>query len=115
MIELAVADTRTREHDLHFARSDDRSGTDAVLVLEGAFQNVGDDLHVTVSVGAKPLSWADPVFVDDPQRSVAHVLRIVVVTEGERVPAIKPSQVGGAAISGFANGQHDERRYPSGV
>src|SRR6266550_6346027 len=100
VIELAVADTGARGHDLHVAWSDDRSGTDAVLVLEGAFQNVGDDLHVTVSVGAKPLSWADPVFVDDPQRSVAHVLRIVVVAERKRVPTIKPPEVGGAAISG---------------
>src|SRR6266576_6801569 len=62
VIELAVADTGARGHDLHVTWSDDRSGTDAVLVLEGAFQNVGNDLHVTVSVGAKPLSWADPVF-----------------------------------------------------
>src|SRR6266404_4706202 len=115
VIELAVADTRTRGHDLHFARSDDRSGADAVLVLEGTFQNVGNDFHVPMSVSTESLSGADPVFVDHPERPEAHVLRIVIVTEGKRVPAIKPSQIGGAATTGFANGQHDERRYPNGV
>src|SRR6266576_2121695 len=77
VIELTVADTGTRGHDLHVTRSDDRSGTDAVLV--------------PVSVGAEPLSRADSIFVDHPQRAKPNVLRVVIVAERERVPAIEPA------------------------
>ena len=49
---------------------------EAVLVLECAFEHVGDDLHVAVRC-AFPESPArlHPILVDHPKRSEAHVAR----------------------------------------
>src|ERR1700694_4847917 len=56
VVELTVTDPETGRHDLPFPRSDHRSGADAVLVLERTFEDVGDDLHVLVPVGAEALA-----------------------------------------------------------
>src|SRR6185295_15245453 len=95
---LAVPDARARGHPLHVARPDDRAGADAVLVLERALEDIGDDLHVAVSVGVEPAARPHPVLVDHAQRAEAHMLRVVVVAEGEAVPAVEPAEVGDAAL-----------------
>jgi len=43
------------------------------------------------------------VVVDDAQTPKAHVGRVVIVPEGEGMPAIEPSVLGPAAIFGFPN------------
>ena len=60
---------------------------------ELAREHVADDLHVAVTVRAEALPGRDTVFVDDPQRSEAHVLRVVVVGEGEGVEGPEPAVV----------------------
>src|SRR5437667_11740351 len=98
-IELAVRDPRARRHPLHVARPDDRAAAEAVLVLERALEDEGEDLHVAVRVGAEALPGIDPVLVDDPQHAEAHVPRIVVAVEGEAVAAVEPGEPGVAAAS----------------
>jgi hypothetical protein len=57
----------------------------AVLVLEGALEDVGEDLHVAVRVGGEAAAGGDAVLVDDPELAEAHVVGIVVLAERERV------------------------------
>jgi len=101
-----VTNAGAGRHDLHVPGTDDRSGADAVLVLQRPFEHVGDDLHVAVSVRAEAFARLDAILVDHAQHAVAHVPRIVVIAEGEGVPARKPSKLGDAAIGGLAHGEH---------
>jgi hypothetical protein len=52
-VVFAVAHARAGGHALHVARPDHRLLAGAVLVLEGALERIGDDLHVAVGVGWK--------------------------------------------------------------
>src|SRR5580658_771509 len=81
MIEFAVRDSPARAHPLRFAGTDDRAGAEAVLVLEGAFENVGDDLHVAMPMRRETGAGADAVFIDDAQRAKSHLCWVVVVAE----------------------------------
>jgi hypothetical protein len=92
-----VADAGARGHDLHVVGADDRTGADAVLVLERTLQHVRQDLHVAVAVRPESLSRLDAVLVDDAQRTEAHVRGVVVLAERERVPAVEPAEIGAAA------------------
>jgi hypothetical protein len=65
----------------------------AVLVLERALEDVGEDLHVAVAVRAEARPGADPVVIDHPERPETHVRRVVVIAERERVPAVEPTPV----------------------
>ena len=59
MIEFAVRDSRARAHTLRLAGTNYGAGAKAVLVLERAFENVGDNLHVAMRVHA-PDIFGDP-------------------------------------------------------
>ena len=63
----------------------------AVAVAKPAGQDIGDDLHVAVAVGIKTRAGLHDVFVDDAQRAEAHMRGVVVVGEGETVPAFQPA------------------------
>jgi hypothetical protein len=78
----------------------------AVLVLERALEDVGEDLHVAVAVRAEARSRLDPVVVDHAQAAKAHVARVVVLAERERVPAVEPAPVGPAAVLRASNRDH---------
>src|SRR5436309_8632004 len=106
-IELAVRDPRARRHPLHVARPDDRAAAEAVLVLEHALEDEGEDLHVAVRVGAEALPGIDPVLVDDPQHAEPHVSRVVVAVEGEAVAAGETGEAGRAAVTGGADGERE--------
>ena len=77
---FAVLDARAGPHELDLpGRITPRRP--AVLVLERALENVGQDLHVAVSVRAEALAGLDPVVVQHAQGAEAHVVGIVVVAE----------------------------------
>jgi hypothetical protein len=73
---------------------------------ELAVEHVADDLHVAVAVRAEALPGRDPVLVDHAQRAEAHVRRVVVAGERERVVRLQPAVVGEAALVAAAQGQH---------
>ena len=104
VIELAVTDAGSGRHDLHVAWADDRAGAKAVLVLEGAFQDVGDDLHVPMAVGIKAGGGFDAIFIDHAQRAKAHMAGIVILAERERVTAVEPAKIGLSALGGWGAG-----------
>jgi len=79
----------------------------AVLVLEGTFEHVADDLHVAMPVGAEALTGRDAVLVDHPERTEPHVGRVVVIGEGEAVAGVEPPVAGVASVLALPDGHHD--------
>ena len=75
-------------------------------MLERALEHVGDDLHVAVRVRAEAAAGRDAVVVDDAQRAEPHVRRVVVVAEGERVPAVEPTDARAPALGAATNLDH---------
>lgn len=98
-------------HELDLTRLENAAIAEAVLVLESAFDDIGKDFHVSMGMGWKPAARGDVVFVDDAKASKAHVGRIIVVGERERVMGFEPSMVGVAALSGAADGERGSRGF----
>ena len=84
-VELTVGDAGPSAHALELAGTEDLPVTHRVLVFESPRQNVGDDLHVCVCVGAEALTRRDPILVDHAERAEARVRWVVVIREGEGV------------------------------
>ena len=63
-----------------------------------AVEHVGDDLHIAVRVGGEAGARRDAVVIDHAQRLEAHVGRVAIAAERERVPAVEPAPVGAAAL-----------------
>src|SRR5262249_10481559 len=105
-IELAVHDAGARGHALDVAGADGGTVAHAVLVGDGAVEDVGDDLHVAVGMRAEALAGGDAVVVDDAQGAKTHVRGVVVVGEREREARVEPPEVGVATLAGGASSDH---------
>src|SRR6266481_7393705 len=81
MVELAVRDSRARAHPLHFADSDDRAGPETILMLERAFENVGDNLHIAMPMRRESRAGANSILVDYPQRAKPTLRGVVIFAE----------------------------------
>src|SRR6185503_19003261 len=100
-------------HALHVARDDGRAVAHRILVAERALEHVADDLHVTVAVRAEARARLHAILVDDAQRTEPHVLRVVVIREGEAVVRVEPAVVGVAALATAPELFHPAwRRFP---
>ncbi|MNE18243.1 hypothetical protein D3C80_1112650 [compost metagenome] len=105
-VVLAVAHAGAGAHHLHVAGADHRAGAHRVLVLQRAFEHVGEDLHVAVAMGVEAAALAHVVLVDHQQVGEADVLRVVVAAEGKAVLRVQPAEVGDAALGGRPDFQH---------
>src|SRR5262245_4642438 len=105
-IELAMGHARARAHPLDLARPDHRPGAEAVAMLQGSAEDVADDLHVPVAVRGKAAAGLHAVLVDHSQGAEAHVARVVVLAERERVRGVEPAEIEMAAVGGRAAGDH---------
>src|SRR5262245_65480516 len=99
VVVLTVAHARSRAHPLHVAGNDRRPVAERILVPERTLQHVADDLHVAVPMGAETGPRLDAILVDDSQRPVAHVLRVVIVREREAVIRLQPAVVRVPAVA----------------
>src|SRR6185369_14811040 len=59
-----------------------------------------------MAVRGEPLRGLHAVLVDDAQIAEAHVRRVVVVAEGERVERVEPAEVEMPTLGGTSNGDH---------
>src|SRR5262245_61607747 len=75
-------------------------------MLEPALEHVRDDLHVAMRMPPETLAGRHAILVDHAQRAEPHVLRIVVIRERKRVPAVEPAMLCMPALSRFANRDH---------
>ena len=78
MIELAVHHALACAHALHIARGNALDVAHVVLVGQVARQNVADDFHVLVTMGAKARAGCNPVLVDHTQVAPTHEGRVVI-------------------------------------
>src|SRR5208283_4348354 len=104
-IVLAVPDAGSRRHPLDVAGADHRGLAEAVPMLQGAVDDIGDNLHVTMPVLGEPASRLNDVVVDHAERTEPHVLGIVVVGERERVTAVEPAVIGVSASKRGTDGE----------
>ena len=107
-VELAVHDAGTGADALEVVGVEGFDVAHAVLVREGAAQDVGENFHVLMAVRAESPAGADAVFVDDAQRAEAHVFRVIVGREGKGVGRVEPAVIGVAALVAVANRDHGE-------
>ena len=91
-----MAHARSGAHDLDVPRARAAGVAQAVLVGDGAFADIGDDLHVGVGVRRKAGPGGDGVVVPHPDRAPTHPGGIVVAGEGEVVLGVEPAVVGAA-------------------
>ena len=70
-----------------------------VAVVQLPLDHHRDDLHVPVRVHAKALAGGNDVVIDDPERTKAHPVRVVVTGEGEAVPAVEPIELAMETLS----------------
>jgi len=105
-VELAVYDSGAGRHRLDRVRPDDMPLAHAVLMREAAFEDVTDNLHVAMGVGAKTLPRSYTIVVDDPQSAESHVRGVVIVREGKGMPGIQPAVVGVAPVASVPDRDH---------
>src|ERR1700736_563498 len=75
-------------------------------MLDGAFQHVGQDLHIAMGVLAKAHRWSNIVLIDHAQSTETHVRRVIVLRKTEAEVRIQPSVVGMAPLCRFPDNQH---------
>ena len=101
-----MANPAARGHALAIARKDHRTGSQAVFVLELAFENVSDDFHVAMRVCREAVVGCNPIFVNDAQRTKSHPLRIPIVAEAESVLSFEPAVVFATTLLAATNLNH---------
>jgi hypothetical protein len=97
-VELAVGHAGPGGHALHIAGLDDGAIAHAIAVLEAPLDDVREDLHVAVRVGAEAAAGLHPVLVDDPELAEPHEAGVMVAGEGEGVVRVEPAVVGVSSL-----------------
>src|ERR1700722_10036186 len=100
-------DARTGRHLLNLIRPQHLHVAHAVLVGKLALQHIAQNLHIAVRVRSKSTPLRHTVFIDHTQRTISHVLRIMIVGKRKRMVRIQPSMVGVASLVTLANSQHN--------
>src|SRR5262249_30441252 len=103
-VEFAVNYSGSSGHRLDYVRPEDMVFAGAVLMLQPAGKNVGDDFHVAVRVSAESAAGSNLVVVQNPQGTESHVLGVVVPRERKGVIRVQPAMLGVAALIGAADG-----------
>ena len=73
-------------------------------MLKGAFEDIGENLHVPVRMGGKATTGGDAILIDDAKGAKTHVGGIMVARETETMLGIQPTVIGVATIFRFADG-----------
>src|SRR5580765_2230355 len=107
-VELAVDDSGSGRHALNLIGAKHLRVAHAVLMSEFPFEDVADDLHITMRMGSEAAAGGDSVVVEDAQRAEAVVLGIAIVCKRKRVIRVEPAVVGVASIGAASNGDHLE-------
>ena len=106
-VEFTMRNAGSRAHVLNVAGLDDGPVAHAVLVSQRAFENIGDDFHVTMRMRGETATPGDAVVIHDPQGAELDMLRVVIIGERESEAAVEPTVVGMAALVAFADKNHE--------
>src|SRR5207302_9860750 len=108
-IKLAVTHTRAGRHRLHVAALDDTLAAGGVLMGEGTFNDIADDFHVTMTMGGKAGIGRHAIVIDHAHIAEPHMRLVIVIGEGECMPAVEPADLLAAAfVSRATDDAHDE-------
>ncbi|MCY1180433.1 hypothetical protein D9M73_208750 [compost metagenome] len=108
VVEFTVGHAAACAHQLHVAGADHGTCAQGVLVFQGTFKHIGENLHVAVRVLAEAFAGGDAVVVDHQQVGKTLLFRVAIVGEGKGMERFQPAVIGQATIRGFAKSQHDE-------
>lgn len=75
-------------------------------MLQRAFEDEGEDLHVAVAMLAEAGPRGDAVLVEDPQHPEAIPARVAVLAEEEGMAGLEPAVVEGGALGAAADLEH---------
>ena len=102
-IVFAVLHPAAGAHDLNLARLELGVVTEAVAMLDGPFEDIREDLHVTMPVRRETHRRVDEVLIDDPEGPETHVGGVMVIGETEAVPGHQPAMIGEPPFLGAAH------------
>src|SRR5580692_10621950 len=88
-----MADSAPGTKGLYVSRADLTAATGVVFVVEHAFADMGDDLHVPVPMQRKATAWSDLIVIPDHETTEARVRRIALAVDGEVVPGLEPAAI----------------------
>src|ERR1041384_7840013 len=103
---FAVSHTRPGGHSLHVSGTNNRTVAHAVFMSECAFEDVGNDLHVAMTMHRKTAPRRNKILIDHAQAAKAHVPRIVILIKGERVIRIQPPMIEMPALPRLPDRDH---------
>ena len=99
-VDLAVLYAAAGAHDLDLAGLELRVIAHAILVLDGAFEDVRKDLHVLMAMGREAHTRSHQILSDDAEGPEGHVGRVIVIREAEAMSGDQPAVVSKTAVSG---------------
>src|SRR5438046_4203 len=105
-VMFAVEHASASGHTLHVARLDNSAVAHAVAMLQSARHYIGDNFHVAMGMHIEAGATRDAIFINDPQAAKAHLLRVVVISEGKGVITVEPAVLGVPSLIGLANLNH---------
>jgi hypothetical protein len=97
-IVLSMANAGARAHHLYVAGLRAALIPEAVLMADGAFAHISDDLHIGVRMRRETGIRRDLVVVPYPDGAVAESLGVVIAGEGEMVLRLQPPMIRAAKL-----------------
>src|ERR1700733_1882121 len=85
-----MSDSAPGTKGLYVSRADLTAATGVVFVVEHAFADIRDDLHVPVRMQRKATAWSDLIVIPDHETTEAHVRWIALAVDREVVPGLEP-------------------------
>src|ERR1700722_15737077 len=90
-VEFTVHHARTSRHALNFIGPEHLLMSHAVLMGQRTFQDIAENLHVAMPVGAESPARGHAVLIDHLNTPETPVLRIVIVGKRKRLIRIEPA------------------------
>ena len=106
-VKFGMTDARTSAHHLHITGGGTALVTQAVLMRDRTFANIGNDLHIPVWVERKARGWGELVVVPDAQSAERTMLWPPHTAEGEVQFGFQPATLGSGQGGKGAMLDHD--------
>ena len=110
--DRAMLQTEADQLVEEIARVADGAKFSGINLLDGSLTSTAFQVGAD---SAETGAGRDPILVDDAQVADAHVARVVVLGERERVKRFEPAVVGITAFSGLAQGDHRSAPFMLGL
>src|SRR5258707_5545896 len=101
-------------HHLDLAWAKFRNRAHTVLVFDSPIQDIGQDLHILVTMAAEAVARCYAILVNYSQSTKPHVIPVLIIAEGKRVATIQRSPVRVPPVPGPPDFHHAlvRHRFP---